>query len=140
MKEAEAARPPVRRTAGLLLQAAGKGLLNLNRREREEDELFKPPSSCISFGLYGGHLPVDEEGGAATNLHLDDRPYIAMMDHQKPTDSAKKIFSNWGGEFFKKNLDFRANTNKILEKMQLNKTGQEHGTIGSTTAQNGSEL
>ena len=31
----------------------------------------------------------------------------------------KKAFSNWGGEFFKKNLDYRANTNKILEKMNL---------------------
>ena len=32
----------------------------------------------------------------------------------------QKVFSNWGGEFFKKNLDYRANTNKILEKMNLN--------------------
>ena len=31
----------------------------------------------------------------------------------------QKAFSNWGGEFFKKNLDYRANTNKILEKMNL---------------------
>jgi hypothetical protein len=34
--------------------------------------------------------------------------------------SAKRVFSNWGGDFFKKNLDHRANTNKILEKMGLN--------------------
>lgn len=36
----------------------------------------------------------------------------------------KKVFSNWGGEFFKKNLDYRANTNKILEKMNLTKEKQ----------------
>ena len=27
----------------------------------DEDNLFKPASSCISFGLYGGHLSVDKE-------------------------------------------------------------------------------
>ena len=35
------------------------------------------------------------------------------------SSQTKKAFSNWGGEFFKKNLDYRANTNKILEKMNL---------------------
>jgi hypothetical protein len=37
------------------------------------------------------------------------------------------VFTNWGGDFFKKNLDFRANTNKILEKMQLSKAAPEVG-------------
>ena len=54
------------------------------------------------------------------------------------SDSARqKVFSNWGGEFFKKNLDYRANTNKILEKMNLsNKSnGNESsgGTVGTGT-------
>ena len=33
--------------------------------------------------------------------------------------NTKRVFSNWGGAFFKKNLDYRANTNKILEKMTM---------------------
>ena len=41
---------------------------------------------------------------------------------------AKKAFSNWGGEFFKKNLDYRANTNKILEKMNLTNTLPQQNT------------
>merc|ERR1712088_193898 len=40
----------------------------------------------------------------------------------------KKVFSNWGGEFFKKNLDYRANTNKILEKMNLTNTLPQQNT------------
>ena len=49
----------------------------------------------------------------------------------------QKAFSNWGGEFFKKNLDYRANTNKILEKMNLTNTlpSQHHSsnTISNST-------
>ncbi len=41
----------------------------------------------------------------------------------------KKVFTNWGGEFFKKNLDYRANTNKILEKMNLG-SGSGAGSSG----------
>ena len=44
--------------------------------------------------------------------------------------STKKVFSNWGGEFFKKNLDYRANTNKILEKMNLNVGGAGGPGVG----------
>ena len=45
------------------------------------------------------------------------------------------MFSNWGGEFFKKNLDYRANTNKILEKMNLsNKSNGNESSTGGTTS------
>ena len=51
------------------------------------------------------------------------------------SDSARqKVFSNWGGEFFKKNLDYRANTNKILEKMNLsNKSNGNEGGTGTSS-------
>ena len=52
------------------------------------------------------------------------------------SDSARqKVFSNWGGEFFKKNLDYRANTNKILEKMNL--SNKSNGNEGSSTVGTG---
>jgi len=137
-KEAEEKKPVVRKVAGQLLQTAGKGLLNVIKKDKEEeDDLFKPASSCISFGLYGGHLSVDKDSAAQNSLRLDDRPYLSLLSEQKPLESTKKIFSNWGGEFFKKNLDFRANTNKILEKMQLNKAGgAEFGANGASHVQN----
>ena len=47
---------------------------------------------------------------------------------------ANRVFSNWGGEFFKKNLDYRANTNKILEKMNLIK--EQPGGSASTASSN----
>jgi predicted SpoU family rRNA methylase len=50
---------------------------------------------------------------------------------EKVQEGAKKVFTNWGGDFFKKNLDFRANTNKILEKMQLTKAPEVGGPSGS---------
>ncbi len=43
----------------------------------------------------------------------------------------KKVFTNWGGEFFKKNLDYRANTNKILEKMNLGGGGGGGGAANN---------
>ena len=47
----------------------------------------------------------------------------------------QKVFSNWGGEFFKKNLDYRANTNKILEKMNLNsKSNGDSNTSAAATS------
>ena len=50
------------------------------------------------------------------------------------SDSARqKVFSNWGGEFFKKNLDYRANTNKILEKMNLTNSVPSQNTSNTTT-------
>jgi hypothetical protein len=74
---ASAQSPPgapviVKKQPGLLLQAAGKGLLNTTptaallagKRERnsdaEFDDLFRPKAPTISFGLYGGHLAIDE--------------------------------------------------------------------------------
>ena len=66
----------VKKQPGLLLQAAGKGLLNttptsalLAAAKRSSDaefsELLRPKAPTISFGLYGGHLAIDEnsEGG-----------------------------------------------------------------------------
>lgn len=64
----------------------------------------------------------DASGDHRLGLDETHRPFhLSILDQPKPHQTTKKIFSNWGGEFFKKNLDFRANTNKILEKMQLNK-------------------
>lgn len=57
----------------------------------------------------------DDENGAIVDKSAEKR--------QQPCFT-KKVFSNWGGEFFKKNLDYRANTNKILEKMNLTKEKQ----------------
>ena len=45
----------------------------------------------------------------------------------------QKAFSNWGGEFFKKNLDYRANTNKILEKMNLTNSVPSQNTSNTTS-------
>jgi hypothetical protein len=63
----------VKKQPGLLLQAAGKGLLNTTptsallagkRDQRssdaEFDDLLRPKAPTISFGLYGGHLSIDE--------------------------------------------------------------------------------
>jgi hypothetical protein len=43
-----------------------------------------------------------------------------------------RVFTNWGGDFFKKNLDYRANTNKILEKMNLVTGGSGSGASSSS--------
>ena len=77
-------------------------------------------------------MSVDESAVTPTNLRLEERPYLSLLSPDKPDSSTKRIFSNWGGEFFKKNLDYRANTNKILEKMQLAKPGQELGQNGGS--------
>ena len=124
----EEVKPVARKVPGQLLQSAGVGLLNFNRKERsEEDDIFKPASSCISFGLYGGHLSVDRDTSSQTSLGCNDRPFMSLLTKEKPQESTKRVFSNWGGEFFKKNLDYRANTNKIMEKMQLAKAGPDLG-------------
>jgi hypothetical protein len=73
---AASAAPPVivKKQAGLLLQAAGKGLLNTtptaallaaakrgnNDADAAFSELLRPKAPTISFGLYGGHLSIDE--------------------------------------------------------------------------------
>ena len=105
-------------------------------------------SSKISFGLYEGHLPVDHSSytkssddgesdsdrndstttsaSARAPVEVISRPVSALGSGPVQVlggASTKKVFSNWGGEFFKKNLDYRANTNKILEKMNLTLTG-----------------
>ncbi len=104
-------------------------------------------SSKISFGLYEGHLPIDHCSYTKSLPYEDDSTSVRIPDlpsdqmastipavvEPSPTKSSdsslsgisatKKVFSNWGGDFFKKNLDYRANTNKILEKMNLNVPG-----------------
>ena len=133
LKEILSDKPVVRKTPGLLLQAAGKGLLNKAKEAPEEavtSELTSPRrGSGISFGLWGGHLPVDS-GIISSSLSssYDDKPG-SDLNEDKKEESAKKVFSNWGGDFFKKNLDFRANTNKILEK--LSKSSDVNGTAGN---------
>jgi len=100
-------------------------------------------SSKLSFGLYDGHLPIDH-CSYTKSLPFDEDIKPERNSNQltlttafpepsqtKPSDSlsgisaTKKVFSNWGGDFFRKNLDYRANTNKILEKMNLNVPGSQ---------------
>lgn len=61
--------------------------------------------------------------GSESNSERNDSGGSAMSSSAMSSTSsnapAKKVFSNWGGEFFKKNLDYRANTNKLLEKMNI---------------------
>ena len=133
LKELMVEKPLVRKTPGLLLQTAGTGLMNKAAGGRpkekegedgpvkEKETLSFGTNSGISFGLWGGHLSVDQSAGnSSLNSGFDDKPFSHLQD--KKDQPAKKVFSNWGGDFFKKNLDYRANTNKILEKMQLSKT------------------
>lgn len=92
---------------------------------------FGLASSKISFGLYGGHLPVDhgeytkpkskDTSPSRADETSDGESGEAGLRNKTDSMSRQKVFSNWGGEFFKKNLDYRANTNKILEKMNLTK-------------------
>jgi len=147
LKDLMIEKPIVRKTPGLLLQTAGKGLLNKNKelkKENTEAEVASTkPSSGISFGLWGGHLPVDQSSVSnSLSSGFDDKPY-SLLSKDKKVDATKKVFSNWGGDFFKKNLDFRANTNKILEKMQLNKStlGDLNGTSnGAVVSSNGNGI
>lgn len=191
---------PVRKGPGLLLEAAGRSLLqkacssstlNLKSGGGGSSMLssgatigglsFGLASAKISFGLYGGHLPVDhgsytkpdtdEENSSSSNnasaADASSRVTAVADDHEddfastkkssalisstspetiikakvdQPLISRQKVFSNWGGEFFKKNLDYRANTNKILEKMNLNSKnsnggpGSDQASTSSTAA------
>jgi len=145
LKELMIERPIVRKTPGLLLQTAGKGLLNktkdLKKENGEADLISLNPSSGISFGLWGGHLPVDQSAVSnSLSSGFDDKPF-SLLSKDKKAEATKKVFSNWGGDFFKKNLDFRANTNKILEKMQLSKSavGDLNGT-GNGSVPNGNGI
>ena len=54
--------------------------------------------------------------GSSLSSSYDDKP-LSDMSKDKKDEASKKVFSNWGGDFFKKNLDYRANTNRILEKL-----------------------
>ena len=135
IKEILTEKPAVRRSPGLLLQAAGKGLLNKAKDCPEEavsSELSSPRrGSGISFGLWGGHLPVDSSIiSSSLTSSYDDKP-DSDLGRDKKEESAKKVFSNWGGDFFKKNLDFRANTNRILEKLSKSTTELTDGTAGN---------
>ena len=141
LKDLMVERPLVRKTPGLLLHTAGTGLLNkaggvkakesLDGEEVPEKETLSfGTNSGISFGLWGGHLSVDQSAGnSSLNSAFDDKPF-SLLGKDKKDQPVKKVFSNWGGDFFKKNLDYRANTNKILEKMQLSKSalGDLNGT------------
>ena len=141
LKDLMVERPIVRKTPGLLLRTAGTGLLNkaagVKTKESlageevpEKETLSFGTNSGISFGLWGGHLSVDQSAGnSSLNSAFDDKPF-SLLGKDKKDQPVKKVFSNWGGDFFKKNLDYRANTNKILEKMQLSKSalGDLNGT------------
>lgn len=181
---------PVRKGAGLLLEAAGRSLL---QKASTQNTLgsggnggttsnllsggatigglsFGLASSKISFGLYGGHLAVDDReytksnnktreksGASSDNDNFDtsdnnDSDNFLSSSRTKVSDSVTKsssttssspatksvrpkVFSNWGGEFFKKNLDYRANTNKIMEKMNLTTgSGKNNGENSSATS------
>lgn len=146
LKELMIEKPIVRKTPGLLLQTAGTGLLNKAKDLKKEnggeaDLISVNSSSGISFGLWGGHLPVDQSTVSnSLSSGFDDKPF-SLLSKDKKADATKKVFSNWGGDFFKKNLDFRANTNKILEKMQLSKSGDLNGTgTGSVISSQGTGI
>lgn len=126
---------PVRKQPGLLLETAGRSLMQ--KRNSDDGGVASKPStsisfgllsSKISFGLYEGHLPMDHSSYTKTSPSDDSRlgdsgletTSLGGLRTADGLSSTKKVFSNWGGEFFKKNLDYRANTNKILEKMNLN--------------------
>lgn len=143
---------------GLLLEAAGRSLMQ-KRASASEDgtgDSHKPigisfglASSKISFGLYEGHLPIDHasytksSGDSESDSDRNDVNRVSESITNSESGpgslsvlggaSTKKVFSNWGGEFFKKNLDYRANTNKILEKMNLNLSVGSNNS-GSTAA------
>ena len=122
VREILSEKPVVRKTPGLLLQTAGKGLLNKAKDEPKENSDSNglssvKKSSGISFGLWGGHLPVERSIiGSSLSSSYDNKP-LSDMSKDKKDEASKKVFSNWGGDFFKKNLDYRANTNRILEKL-----------------------
>ena len=129
-------KPLVRKTPGLLLQSAGVGLLNKAKEKESPEEsgglttqLTSPRrGSGISFGLWGGHLPVEQSIISSTlTSTYDDKPGDSLLIEDKKEESRKKVFSNWGGDFFKKNLDFRANTNRILEKLTKSAGDEDNG-------------
>ncbi|XP_059091696.1 eukaryotic translation initiation factor 5B-like [Tigriopus californicus] len=142
---------PIRKSPGRLLETAGRSLLQKTSSSSGGggggSSLFKlggasllskgENTNKLSFGLYGGHLPVDHGGFAKSkggiNSDGDSQASTEPDDTEKPSKS--KVFTNWGGEFFKKNLDYRANTNKILEKMNLIRDagGSVSGAVGGTT-------
>ena len=156
---------PVRKGPGLLLEAAGRSLAQRAGGSNQSYKSgtggssilsggatigglsFGLASSKISFGLYRGDLPVDHgsytknksENTSPSNndgLGADKEENESRLG--KASDNTRqKVFSNWGGEFFKKNLDYRANTNKILEKMNL--TGKSNGdSTGNSSSASGS--
>ena len=137
IKEILTEKPVVRKTPGLLLQSAGKGLLNktkeVTKENGETEAAIRKPSSGISFGLWGGHLPVEQSIiSNSLSSTYDDKPLSISED--KKEESTKKVFSNWGGDFFKKNLDFRANTNRILEKLSKSASDVNGSTNGSANS------
>ena len=156
---------PVRKGPGLLLEAAGRSLAQRAGGSNQSYKSgsggssilsggatigglsFGLASSKISFGLYRGDLPVDH-GSYTKNKsenNSDNNDGLGLGADKEENESRlgkasdntrQKVFSNWGGEFFKKNLDYRANTNKILEKMNL--TGKSNGDSSGSTSASGS--
>lgn len=95
-KLAAAAAPPViqRKTPGLLLQAAGRGLINLQPKERDEfSELLKPKKQTISFGLYGGHLSVDQQMTSSNNSSASISSIISGSIGSNSSASISSIIS-----------------------------------------------
>jgi hypothetical protein len=133
---AAVAAPPVivKKQAGLLLQAAGKGLLNTTptaallaaakRGNSDADaafsELLRPKAPTISFGLYGGHLSIDEnssERGIAGLLRastgtgggrmgtsggnapavVDEGPFVSLLSKVSSWRHGASVVGGWGG-------------------------------------------
>ena len=95
------------------------GLINLSNRDHNLSTAKIAITSPLSkFGQLSG-----------TKLVIGNSNLEAQNTQSAP--QTKKAFSNWGGEFFKKNLDYRANTNKILEKMNLTSSVPSQNTSNS---------
>ena len=134
-KDPNLTEKPARKSPGRLLETAGRSLLNKSGGGSMLGSLSNSEGgNKLSFSLYGGHLPVDH-GGYNKPSSADSDGDLAGGGSgdagNKPATS--RVFSNWGGEFFKKNLDYRANTNKILEKMNLGKDGGANSGAGAAS-------
>ena len=101
---------------GVVNNASKPSMISLSNREHSSSTAKISVTSPLSkFGQPSGTKIVI--GNSNT-----DTP------NTQGSSQTKKAFSNWGGEFFKKNLDYRANTNKILEKMNLTNTLPQQNT------------
>jgi len=91
----------------------------------------KPETARLSSSSTGTELKTENGGSdpsGSTKLKSPISTSTAASSAPS-TANTKRVFSNWGGAFFKKNLDHRAataNTNQILEKLKM------HGASSST--------